>query len=96
MVRVFDIFLNGLEIKRRHNFISNNYDFCLVTAKKSAITSDLISLSALLRLVIWTLDDSMNLALFSLLIGTITCFLDGPFIVMLIFGFGLLLLLITL
>ena len=54
---------------------------------KSAMTSDLMFLRALLRLVIWELNDSINFVLLSLLIRIMTCFLKGSFIV--IFNLGL-------
>ena len=60
------------------------------------MTLDLIFFSTLLRLVIWTLDNSMNFDLFLLLIGIMTCFLDGPSIIMFNFGLDLLSLLIIL
>ena len=55
---------------------------------KSAITSDLILLSILLRLVIYKLELSINLFLFLMLIGIITCFLDGPLVIIFNLGFG--------
>ena len=63
---------------------------------KSAMTSNLIFFRALLRLVMWVLEDSMNFNLFSLLIGIMTCFLEGSFVVIFNFGLDLLLLLIIL
>ena len=45
-------------------------------------------------LVTWALLSLIKLFLFTLFIGMIICFLDGPLVVMLIWGLGLLLLLI--
>ena len=61
---------------------------------KSAITSNNFKFdvfSALLRLVIWMLNNSINFSLFLLFIETMTCFLDRSFIVMFCFGLDLLL-----
>ena len=52
------------------------------------MTSNLIFFNALLRLVIYTLEDSMNLALFLLLMEIITCFLEELFVVMFNLGLG--------
>jgi len=61
---------------------------------KSAMMSDLILFKALLILVIQKLESFMKLTEFSIFIGTITCFLDGPFVVMFSFDFSLFSLLI--
>ena len=53
-----------------------------------AMTSDLMVFNALLRLAMCLLENSMNLALFLLLIRMITCFLDGLFVVIFILGFN--------
>jgi len=53
-------------------------------------------MSALFKLVICKLDAVINFDLLLLLIGTIICFLEGPFVVMLILGFTFLELLIEL
>ena len=63
---------------------------------KSAITSDLIFFNTLLRLVICVLEDFINLTLFSLLIGMITCFMEGLFIIMFNLGLGFPIILIIL
>ena len=55
---------------------------------KSAITSDLIFFNTLLKLVICVLEDFINLTLFSLLIGMITCFMEGLFVIMFNLGLG--------
>ena len=54
---------------------------------KSAMTSDLIFLSDLTMLVMCSLKDIINLALLLLLMGAITCFLNGSLVVM--FNLGL-------
>ena len=56
---------------------------------KSAMISDLMFFSILFKFAICMLDEAMNMDLLSLLMGTITCFLERPFIVMLILGFNL-------
>ena len=55
---------------------------------KLAMTSDLMFFNTLLRLAMCSLEDSINLILFLLLIGMITCFLDGLFVVIFTLGFG--------
>ena len=60
------------------------------------MTSNLIFFNTLLRLVICMLEDSMNLALFLLLMEIITCFLEELFVVMFNLGLGFLILLIIL
>ena len=55
---------------------------------KSAMTSNLILLSILLRLVIYELKLSINLFLFLMLIKIIICFLDGSLVVIFNLGFG--------
>ena len=55
---------------------------------KSAMTSDLIFLNALLILAICIIESFINFVLLLLLIETMTCFLNGPFIVMLSLGLG--------
>ena len=56
---------------------------------KTTIISDLMFFKFLFRLVTWILLSFMKEILLLLLIGTITCFLDGLFIVMLILGLDL-------
>ena len=56
---------------------------------KSTITSDLMFFNALFMLVTWTLLSFIKFFLLSLFIGTITCFLDRPFVVILIHSLGL-------
>ena len=51
------------------------------------MTSDLVFLSTLFKLVTCKLDVVMSFDLLSLLIEIIICFLEGSFIVMLILGF---------
>ena len=51
------------------------------------MTSNLIFLSALFKLVICKLDVVMSFDLLLLLMGMIICFLEEPFIVMLILSF---------
>ena len=58
---------------------------------KLTIVSNLIFLRALFRFKTWLLLSSMNFLIFSLFIGTMTCFLEELLIVMLIYGLGLLL-----
>ena len=55
---------------------------------KLAMISNLMFSNPLLRLAICLLKDSINLALFLLLIGMITCFLDSLFVVIFTLGFG--------
>ena len=55
---------------------------------KLAIISDLIFLSFLLILATCLLDRTINLLQLIKFMRTITCFLDGPFIVILILGFS--------
>ena len=57
---------------------------------KSAKVSDLMFFSALLMLAMLSSEDSMNFEEFSLLIGMITCLLDGPLVVILMRGFSFL------
>ena len=57
---------------------------------KSTKTSDLMFFRALFMFKIWALLSSIKFFLLSLLIETITCFLDRSFMIMLIQGFGLL------
>ena len=54
------------------------------------MTSYLIFFNSLFKLKTWVLLYSINFVLLSLFIGTMTCFLNGPFMVMLILGFDLL------
>ena len=56
---------------------------------KLIMISDLMFFKALFKLVIWLLLFFIKLVLLSLFIGTMTCFLDGPFIVMIILGLDL-------
>ena len=56
---------------------------------KSTIMSDLIFFRVLFIFEMWVLLSSIKFFLLSPLIGTITCFLDKPFIVILIWDFGL-------
>jgi len=56
---------------------------------KSAIVLDLIVLRAQLILAMCELEFLMNSFAISLFIGTITCFLEKPLVVMLIFGLTL-------
>ena len=58
---------------------------------KLTIVSNLIFLRALFRFKTWLLLSSMNFLIFSLFIGKMTCFLEEPLIVMLMYGLGLLL-----
>ena len=51
------------------------------------MTYDFIFLSALFKLVIYELDAIMNFDLLLLLMKTIICLLEGPFVIMLILGF---------
>ena len=60
------------------------------------MTSNLIFFNTLLRLVIYTLEDFMNLVLFSLLIEIITCFLKRFFVIIFSLGLGLPILLMIL
>jgi len=53
----------------------------LLAQMKSAITSDLMFLSALFILAICLLESIMNLSKLLELIGTRTCFLDGPLVI---------------
>ena len=55
---------------------------------KSTATSDLAFLRSLLILVTWNAEFLMNKLLLLLLMGTITYFLDGPFVVIWIRGLG--------
>ena len=55
---------------------------------KSTTTSDLAFLRSLLILATWNAEFLMNELLLSLLMGTTTCFLDGPFVVIWIWGLG--------
>ena len=48
---------------------------------KSTKISDFAFFKDLLMLVMWVAEFLMNLALLSLLIGIITCFLEGPFVI---------------
>ena len=57
---------------------------CWSVQKKSAITSDLIFLNILFRLVMCKFKEAMNFDLLSLSIGTIICFLEGLLVVILI------------
>ena len=61
---------------------------------KLAMTLNLTFFKTLLMLAIQSLEDSINLNLFSLLIEIMICFLDGTFVIMFIFGLSLPLLLI--
>ena len=61
---------------------------------KSTMTSYLIFFDSLFKLEIWVLLSSINFVLLLLFIGTMTCFLNRPFMVMLILSFDLLSLLI--
>ena len=56
---------------------------------KSTRTSDFAFLRFLLRLVIWIEEFFINLMIFSLPIRIMTCFLDGPLVVIWMWGFGL-------
>lgn len=58
----------------------------LLAQIKLAKTSDLISLRILLMLETYLLYKTMNLLELPELIGTIICFLDGSFVIMLILG----------
>ena len=58
---------------------------------KSTMISDLMFFNTLFRLVIWLLLSSINFVLLLLFIGTITCFLEWSFVIILIFSLGLLL-----
>ena len=51
---------------------------------------DLMLFKALFIFEIWILLSFIKFFLLFLLIGTIICFLDRPFVVMLMWGFGLL------
>ena len=57
---------------------------CWSVQKKSAMTSDLIFLNILFRLVMCKFKEAMNFDLLSLSIGTIICFLEGLLVVILI------------
>ena len=57
---------------------------------------DLIVLSILLMLTIYVLKEEINLSLFLLFIGMMTCFLERPLVVILIFDLSLSELLIAL
>ena len=61
----------------------------LSTRMKSAIVLDLIVFRTQLILVMYKLEFLMNSFAISLFIGTITCFLEGPLVVMLIFSLTL-------
>ena len=63
---------------------------------KLAITSDLIFFNILLRSVIYVLENFINLALFSLLMEMITCFLERSFVIMFNLGLDFLILLMIL
>jgi len=63
---------------------------------KLAMTSDLIFFNILLRSVIYVLENFINLALFSLLMEMITCFLERSFVIMFNLGLGFLILLMIL
>ena len=56
---------------------------------KSAIVLDLIALRAQLILTMCELKSLMNLLVMLLLIGMITCFCEGPLVVMEILGLAL-------
>ena len=60
---------------------------------KLAITFDLMPLRVLLMLITCILDTLMKYFTFSMLIGTITCLQDRPFIIILSLGLGFLTLL---
>ena len=55
---------------------------------KSAITFNLIFFRALLMFMIWVLKSLMKLLMLLMFMRMMTCFCDGPLVVMLIFGFG--------
>ena len=59
---------------------------CWSVQKKSAMTSDLIFLNILFRLVMCKFKEAMNFDLLLLSIGTIICFLEGLLVVILILG----------
>ena len=56
---------------------------------KSTITSVLVFLRSLLRLETWANEFFRKAAKLSLLMGTIICFLDRPFVVIWMHGLGL-------
>ena len=62
----------------------------LLAQMKSAITSDLISLSALFMLAICLLESTMNLSELLGLIKTRICFLDGLLVIILSLGLSFL------
>ena len=61
------------------------------TQIKSTIVFELIPLRAQLMLMTCILESLINFLLRSMLIGTMTCLREGPFVVILILGLGLLL-----
>ena len=86
-----DIVLNRLEIWSWDDFVSDNGDIYQIWLNKVNHDFWLDIFRALFMLETWLLLSSINFLILLLFIGTMTCFLEGSLVVMLICSLGLLL-----
>jgi len=84
---VFNIILNHTELGRDSNFICYNNQATMVNIMKSIIVSDLISLRAQFKLVIWSSENFINFLLLLLSIEMIICLQEEFLVVILIQDF---------
>lgn len=89
-IYIFDVVLNGVEIRLGYNLVCCNNEILMISVDKVSQDFRLDIFNALLMLAIYSLDKDINLKILLEPIRTIICCLESPFVVMLILSFTLL------